>query len=45
MQFDTMLSYNELPAGKPWTVGLAAMAKDHGLSVNVTTRRRRLHEP
>ena len=39
MQFDTMLAYNELLADKPWTADLAVIAKDHGLSVNLTTRR------
>jgi len=39
MQFDTMLAYNELLTGKPWTADLAAIAKDHELSANLATRR------
>lgn len=39
MQFDTMLAYNELLASRPWTADLAAIAKDHGLSVILATRK------
>jgi hypothetical protein len=39
MQFDTMLAYNELLAGRPWTADLAAIAMDHELPVNLATRR------
>lgn len=39
MQFDTMLAYNELLASRPWTADLAAIAKDHELSITLTTRK------
>lgn len=45
IQFDTMLAYNELLADKPWTADLAVIAKDHGLSVNLTTRRGAYMDP
>jgi hypothetical protein len=41
MQFDTMLAYNELLASRPWTADLAAIAKDHELSVILATRQPR----
>ena len=39
LQFDTMLAYNELLTARPWTAGLAAIAKDHGLSAKLATRK------
>ena len=39
LQFDTMLAYNELLAARPWTAALSAIAKDHELSVKLTTRK------
>jgi hypothetical protein len=38
MQFDTMLAYNKLLNGRPWTADLAAIAKDHGMSGVLATR-------
>jgi hypothetical protein len=39
MLFDTMLAYNELLISRPWTVELAAIAKDHELPGILATRR------
>lgn len=41
MLFDTMLNYNQLLSSKPWTADLAAIAKDHELSVALATRKAR----
>jgi hypothetical protein len=39
MQFDTMLAYNKLLKGNPWTADLAAIAKDHGIPGVLATRK------
>lgn len=39
MLFDTMLAYNKLLRGEPWTAELAAIAEDHGLHAELATRK------
>lgn len=38
-QFDTMLAYNELLSGRPWTADLAAIAKNYQLPAILATRK------
>lgn len=45
MQFDTMLAYNKLLKGEPWTAKLAAIAEDHGLYAEPATRKPAQSQP